>query len=166
MFDYLEMYKNSLGEDDEIEDVEKLIQYFRNNEDGLLPYQKRGLSIPEHPDGLIYRNMGTMENHVWSVIAKRMKHNHTSWSIKGGNNLAKILAKKCSGRLNEVAAKLKMPVFEGKITEMIVKEVLSAGRIQKKAGKGYEYPVQGKLWYLNQSLEGNLHQIWSEISGI
>ena len=41
-----------------------------------------------------YRNMGIMENHVWSVIAKRMKHNHTSWSKRGWNHLAKILAKK------------------------------------------------------------------------
>ena len=166
MFDYLEMYKNSLEEDDEIEDAEELIKYFSNNKAGLIPYQNRGINIPHHPDGLIYRNMGTMENHVWSIIAKRMKHNHTSWSIQGGNNLAKILAKKCSGRLNEVASKLKKPVFEGKVTEMIVKEVLSAGRIKKKVGKGYEYPVQGKIAYLNQSLEGNLHQIWSEIAGI
>ncbi len=166
MFEYLEMYKNSLEEDDEIEKVEDLIKYFRNNEDGLISYQSRGIDIPSHPEGLIYRNMGTMENHVWSVIAKRMKHNHTSWSLRGGNNLAKILAKKCSGRLNEVASKLKMPVFEGRVTECIVKEVLSAGRIQKKVGKGYEYPVQGKVLYLNQSLEGSLHQIWSEIAGV
>ena len=27
--------------------------------------------------------MGTMENHVWSVIARRMKHSHTSWSRRG-----------------------------------------------------------------------------------
>lgn len=95
-----------------------------------------------------------------------MKHNHTCWSIRGGNNLAKILAKKCSGRLNEVASKLKMPVFESVETERIVKEVLSAGKIQKKVGKGYEYPVQGKLLYLNESLEGNLHRIWAEIAGV
>ena len=166
MFVYLEMYRNSLDDDDEIEKAENLIRYFRNNADGLIPYQKRVLNIPEHPEGLVYRNMGTMENHVWSIIAKRMKHNHTSWSIKGGNNLAKILAKKCSGRLNEVASKLKTPMFEAKVAENIVKEVLSAGRIQKKVGKGYEYPIQGKLLYLNESLEGNLHRIWSEIAGV
>lgn len=166
MFVYLEMYRNSLDDDDEIEKAENLIRYFRNNADGLIPYQKRGLNIPEHPEGLVYRSMGTMENHVWSIIAKRMKHNHTSWSIKGGNNLAKILAKKCSGRLNEVASKLKTPMFEAKVAENIVKEVLSAGRIQKKVGKGYEYPIQGKLLYLNESLEGNLHRIWSEIAGV
>ena len=51
LFEYLELYRNSLSEDGEIEDVE----------------------------GLEYRNMGTMENHVWSVIARRMKHNHKRW---------------------------------------------------------------------------------------
>lgn len=51
--------------------------------------------------------MGTMENHVWSVIAKRMKHGHRSWSHRGGNHLAKILAKKCSRKLNEVTERLK-----------------------------------------------------------
>ena len=53
------------------------------NRDGLLPYQKRRIDIPTTPKGLTYKNMGTMENHIWSIIARRMKHNHTSWSIKG-----------------------------------------------------------------------------------
>ena len=112
LFNYLEIYKNSITEDEEIEKAEKLITYFKNNRDGLIPYTERNLNLPENRQGLVYRNMGTMENHVWSIIAKRMKHNHTCWSIKGGNNLAKILAKKCSGKLNEVASKLKMPLFE------------------------------------------------------
>lgn len=102
LFDSLETYRNSLWEEKEIEDAEKLIRYYENNRDGLLRYQSQGLELPEHPEGLEYRNMGTMENHVWSVIARRMKHNHTSWSKCGGNHLAKILAKKCSGKLYEM----------------------------------------------------------------
>ncbi|MDC7301414.1 UPF0236 family transposase-like protein [Agathobacter ruminis] len=114
MFDFLETYRNSLTEDEEIEKVDTLLKYFENNKDGLLPYQERGLSLPDPPEGIVYRNMGTMENHMWSVIARRMKHNHTCWSIKGGNHLAKILAKKCSGRIDDVTVKLKSPEFEGK----------------------------------------------------
>ena len=110
--------------------------------------------------------MGTMENHIWSIIAKRMKHNHTSWSIKGGNNLAKILAKKCSGRLNEVASKLKLPVFDGYVAKRIEKEILSASKIKKKTGKGYEYPVKGSLLYLYESVEGKAHQAWGNYAGI
>lgn len=112
LFEYLEIYRDSLWEEGEIEDAEELIRYYRNNREGLIPYWSQGLSLPEDPEGLEYRNMGTMENHVWSVITKRMKHNHTSWSLRGGKHLSKILAKKCSGKLHEATEKLKRPVFE------------------------------------------------------
>lgn len=166
VFNYLEIYKNSIGEDDEIEKAERLITYFKNNRAGLIPYTEKGLILPENREGLVYRNMGTMENHVWSIIAKRMKHNHTCWSIKGGNNLAKILAKKCSGKLNEVASKLKMPLFEKTVVEKIEADILMAGQVKKKAGKGYEYPVKGSLIYLYESVEGKAHQAWKYFAGI
>lgn len=166
VFNYLEIYKNSIGEDDEIEKAERLITYFKNNRAGLIPYTEKGLILPENREGLVYRNMGTMENHVWSIIAKRMKHNHTCWSIKGGNNLAKILAKKCSGKLNEVASKLKMPLFEKTVVEKIEADILMAGQVKKKAGKGYEYPVKGSLIYLYESVEGKAHQAWEYFAGV
>lgn len=166
VFNYLEIYKNSLCEEDEIEKADRLITYFRNNREGLIPYTEKELNLPENKQGIVYRNMGTMENHVWSIIAKRMKHNHTSWSIKGGNNLAKILAKKCSGRLNEVASKLKLPVFDGFVAKRIEKEILSASKIKKKTGKGYEYPLKGSLLYLYESVEGKAHQAWGSFAGI
>ena len=90
VFRYLELYRNSLSDETEIEDVEDLIRYYKNNRGGLVPYQSQNLKLPEPPED---RNMGIMENHVWSVIAKRMKHGHRSWSRRGGNHLAKILEK-------------------------------------------------------------------------
>ena len=166
VFSYLEIYRDSLCEDEEIEKANRLITYFRNNRDGLIPYTEKELESPENKQGLVYRNMGTMENHVWSIIAKRMKHNHTCWSIKGGNNLAKILAKKCSGKLNEVASKLKMPTFEKTVAEKIENDILMAGQIRKKTGKGYEYPKNGSLLYLYESVEGSAHQAWKTLAGI
>ncbi len=163
---YLEIYRDSLYEDEEIEKANRLITYFKNNRDGLIPYTEKELELPENKQGLVYRNMGTMENHVWSIIAKRMKHNHTCWSIKGGNNLAKILAKKCSGKLNEVASKLKMPRFEKAVAEKIENDILMAGQIRKKTGKGYEYPRNGSLLYLYESVEGSAHQAWKSLAGI
>ena len=166
LFEYLEIYKNSLSEDEEIEKAEELIRYLKNNREGLIPYTQKSLNIPTNKQGLVYRNMGTMENHIWSVIAKRMKHNHTCWSIKGGNNLAKILAKKCSGKLNEVAAKLKMPTLENAVVQQIEYDILSASQIKKKTGKGYEYPTKGSLIYLYESVEGKAHQVWKYLAGI
>lgn len=155
LFEYLELYKNSLWEEREIGDAEELIRYYRDNENGLLPYQSQGIKLPEHPEGLEYRNMGTMENHVWSVIARRMKHNHTSWSRRGGNHLAKILAKKCSGKLYEVTEKLKCPVFEEEQVEELYGEILMSAKAPKKDGKGYGYPVTGHMVGLEGKICGD-----------
>ena len=159
VFHYLELYKNSLSEAAEIEDTEELIHYYENNREGLLPYQAQGLELPENPEGLEYRNMGTMENHVWSVIAKRMKHNHTSWSKRGGNHLAKILAKKCSGKLYEVTEKLKRPVFEEEKVEELYGEILLSAKVPKKDGKGYEYPVFGHVVGLEGKVRGDRRKL-------
>lgn len=99
--------------------------------------------------------MGTMENHVWSVIARRMKHNHTNWSRRGGNHLAKILAKKCSGKLYEVTEKLKRPVFEEEKVEELYGEILLSAKAPKKDGKGYEYPVIGHMVGLEGKIQGD-----------
>lgn len=159
LFEYLELYRNSLWEDREIEDAEELIRYYRNNEEGLVPYQFRGLDLPPHPEGLEYRNMGTMENHVWSVIARRMKHNHTSWSRRGGNHLAKILAKKCSGKLYEVTEKLKCPIFEEEMVEELYGEILLSAKVAKKEGKGYSYPVIGHMVGLEGKVTGDRRKL-------
>lgn len=155
LFEYLEIYRNSLTEDKDIEDAEKLIKYYKENEKGLLPYQEQGLELPDSPEGIEYRNMGTMENHIWSIIARRMKHNHTSWSKQGGHHLAKILAKKCSGRLHEVTERLRRPLFEEETVEELSAEILTAGRAPKKDGRGYEYPKIGHVVGLDGPIKGD-----------
>ena len=154
VFRYLELYRNSLCEEGEIQDVEDLIRYYENNREGLVPYQSQVLELPENPDGLEYRNMGTMENHVWSVLAKRMKHGHRSWSRRGGNHLAKILAKKCSGKLYEVTERLRRPVFEEEKVEELYGEILMSAKAPKKDGKGYEYLSIGHLVGLGGKIQG------------
>ena len=154
LFRYLEIYRNSLSEEDEIEDVEDLIRYYENNREGLLPYQSQDLELPDPPEGLEYRNMGTMENHVWSMIAKRMKHGHRSWSRRGGNHLAKILAKKCSGKLYEVTERLRKPVFEEEKVEELYGEILMSAKAPKKDGKGYQYPAIGHVVGLEGKIQG------------
>lgn len=45
MFEYLTVYKDSLTDDTEIEKAETPIRYLTANKEGLLPYQKRGLTL-------------------------------------------------------------------------------------------------------------------------
>ncbi len=161
MFEYLTIYKDSLIDDKEIEKAENLIRYFSANKEGLLSYQRRGIEIPESPKGLIYKNMGTMENHIWSIIARRMKHNHTSWSIRGGNHLAKILAKKCSGKLYEVTEQLKIPVFEEEKLEEIKGDILRPAKIKERIGSGYAYPVTGHVVKMDTEIRGSRKKLFS-----
>lgn len=90
-----------------------------------------------------------------SVIAKRMKHNHSSWSRQGGNHLAKILAKKCSGKLYEVTERLKRPAFEEEKVEELYGEILMSAKAPKKDGKGYEYPVIRHMVGLEGTIRGD-----------
>lgn len=145
MFRYLEIYSNSLSEDDEIASANELITYFRDNSDGLIPYRDRGLDLPESRAGLEYRGMGTMEAHNWSVIAKRMKHNHTSWSIEGADNLARILARRDCGRLGDVTERIDAGRFTEEVLQEADENILSAARISRRIGNGYLYPVRGSL---------------------
>ena len=105
--------------------------------------------------------MGTMENHVWSIIARRMKHNHTSWSRRGGNHLAKILAKKCSGRLQEVTEKLQRPAFEEEQEEVLYEKIQTAAKTPCKDGHGYGYPVEGHLASLDTAVRGDGRRMFS-----
>ena len=155
MFEYLETYRNSLSEDDEINKVKELETYFRNNEDGLIPYQERGLDLPESPDGLLYRNLGTMEGNNWSILASRLKHNHRSWSKRGANNLSKILAKKSEGKLDEVTRWMETPVFEVPMVEEEIGGILSAAKSPEREGKGYEPAIRGSIAAINEALRGD-----------
>lgn len=166
MFSWLQIYRDSLSEDEEIKKANDLIKYFEENTDGLIPWMERSLDIPDENGDLIYRGMGTMENHIWSIIARRMKHNHASWSIRGGNNLAKILAKKGSGRLGEVADKLKTGRFDREVTEEIEHNILSAEKAPQTDGKGYAYPVVGSIPASAGSSGSGSRMLWNAIKGI
>lgn len=83
---------------EEVKKIEVLEHYLENNKDGLIPYHKK-VKLPEPIEGMYYRNLGTMEHNVFDVLGYRMKGQKMSWSIKGANNLAKILAIKASGKL-------------------------------------------------------------------
>ena len=47
--------------------------------------------MPTAPEGLGYRQLGTMEHNICDVLAHRMKGRKMSWSIDGADNLSKIL---------------------------------------------------------------------------
>ena len=125
--------------------LEDLYNYLASNRDGLVPYKLRdNIKLPTPPEGVEYRQLGTMEHHICDVLAQRMKGRKMSWSINGADNLAKILAEKFSNRLFDTVDKIYRNIIPNDVIETIVKEVplpLSAADVNRKAKKSSIYKI-------------------------
>ena len=142
MLGYIQTYATSVESPDEKDKSSKkakeLYDYLNNNKDGLLPYNKRGIAIPEPKEGIVYKGMGVQENQNCTTITLRMKHRRMRWSIKGANNLAKALYRKENRELIETIDRYTDGlIFTLQMREIV--ETLSAGKTPKKDGKGNPY---------------------------
>lgn len=142
MLEYIGMYATSVESPDEKDKKSKkareLYQYLNNNREGLLPWQKRGIAIPEPEEGILYKGMGIQESQNCTVITLRMKNRRMRWSAKGANNLAKALYRKENRELVETIDRYTDGlVFTVQMREII--ETLSAAKAPKKDGKGNRY---------------------------
>ena len=142
LLDYILIYANSIESDDPndkgSEKARELYRYFWNNREGLLPYQERGIELPEAGEGIIYKNMGVQENQNCTAITLRMKHRRMRWSERGANNMAKALYRKENRELVDTIERYTDGLVFSMQMEEIVK-TLSAAKAPKKDGKGNPY---------------------------
>ena len=136
ILEYVEMVLNSVDEDKQIEKLSTLYSYLKNNKNGLIPYQKRDLKLPELNEGLVYRGMGNCEHSVYLTVAKRMKHRSAAWSPDGSLNLCKVLCLNVSKTLKQSLETISTITLPEHYIEKIT-HVLSATKIPKSIGKGY-----------------------------
>lgn len=142
MLEYIKVYADSVESSDENDKqsrmARELLSYLSNNREGLLPYDKRGVKIPEAPEGVEYRHMGVQESQNCTVITLRMKHRRMRWSKAGANNLAKALYRRENKELVQTIDRYTDGlIFAMQMRQVI--EVLSAAKAPKKDGKGNAY---------------------------
>jgi len=126
-----------LSEDEkERENYLQLLNYFQNNKDGLVPYHRQNLDLPEPPEGKVYRHLGAMESNVFTIIGNRMKGRRACWSVDGGNNLARLLCLKYTNRLSDTLQNLSSSVLPERYDEEVILK-LSAAKVPLREGKGY-----------------------------
>jgi len=135
MLHVIEVEALSTDDEDEREKYMTLHTYFENNKEGLVPVHRRGLIIPAPPKGKEYRRMGCMESNIYTIIGNRMKGGRACWSIKGGNNLARLLCLKYTHRLSTALKNLSSCVLPERYVEEII--TTSAAKIPPREGKGY-----------------------------
>ena len=142
MLEYIKIYAASVESPDETDkrsrQARELYQYLNNNKEGLLPYNRQGIAIPEPQEGIIYKGMGVQESQNCTVITLRMKNRRMRWSASGANNLAKALYRKENKELIETIDRYTDGlIFTMQMQEIV--ETLSAAKAPKKDGKGNPY---------------------------
>lgn len=139
LLETIQTYADSIATDDPKDKGEKkaleLLKYLQDNKAWLKSYRNRGLKIPDNPEGIEYKNLGTQENQNCSNITLRMKHRKCSWSISGGNHMGKILARIANRTIWDDIKHYKDAIVESDKAP-VVWEILSAAQAPKYDGLG------------------------------
>lgn len=142
LIEAVQIYADSVAAKDENDKKEsnalELKKHLENNKEKILRYDERDLSIPQPPEGVVYKGMGVQENQNATVIAMRMKHGRKRWKEHSANNMAKLLYHNENGNLLEKVKRY----TDGALSEEMLKEnieILSAAKAPKKDGKGSPY---------------------------
>lgn len=136
------------GLESEVKKLTTLENYIKSNVDGIVVYKDRkDITLPNAPEGIEYRTLGTMERNV-NIFAKRMKGGK-SWSERGANNLSKIIALKMGKGFKD-----KILALSGQLSERLTErfeEALSVTKTAvKKTVKKSLYPIhQGQIPFSN-----------------
>ena len=129
LLDTIEAYINSTEDETQAGRLTELYSYYSENFDALPDYYSRGIRIPETraPGVVHHASLGSMESNVFTLIGNRMKGGRACWSVNGGNNLAALLCRYHTGKLDYEI-----------IESGSGKPILSASMIKETSGKGYE----------------------------
>lgn len=91
---YIEKLKYELGGEEKT--IKKLITLQKYLKEGLPRYQdilkEQGKEMPKAPDNIEYRNMGTMESQIFTVLKVRLCSGRKAFLKKGANYLSKVCA--------------------------------------------------------------------------
>jgi hypothetical protein len=138
---------NSTMEPEEQEKRQRLLGYFKNNKEGLVPYYRRSEKLPPVNKGLKIAHGGSMESNIFTLIGNRMKGRRANWSVRGANNMAALLCLKHTGRLSSVLTRL------GPIVSLNVEQItaeFSSSKVPERVGKGYNgfthAPIPNMPW--------------------
>ena len=161
--EYIKVLSDKTLDFKENERLTELYTYLSNNKEGLIPYQQRGLNIPTPPEGVVYRNLGTMEHQICDIIAQRMKNGKASWSKSGAEKLSKILTLRATKKLTQKITGISTMILPETYVEE-VQEILSAAKAPKKDGHGYLYPRRGGMPFVGACVTNGRRAIQSMLS--
>lgn len=112
------------GECEAMKKLNKLESYLSND---LRRYQDV-LEVPEAPEGIEYRNMGTQESQIFSKLKKRFCSGRKAFGIRGANALSKVCVLSEKFKLEEI----EQPIPIDTSVEEWIKEIEEKVKANKK----------------------------------
>ena len=158
---YIENLKFELGgEEKVVKKLETLQSYLKN---GLPRYQdilaEQGREIPEAPKGIEYRDMGTMESQIFTVLKVRLCSGRKAFLKEGANYLSKVCAiyyeEKGNIELEKIESKIEIDNSVEEWIEEIEKNVKAnkkMHRADRKETEEYKY-AQSTVIEMNPKLK-------------
>ena len=126
------------GEYQAMKKLKKLESYLSND---LARYQDV-LEVPEAPEGIEYRNMGTQESQIFSKLKKRFCSGRKAFSKHGANSLAKICVLSEKFKIEELEEAISIDTsVEDWIKE--IEEVVKANKTKKGSHLATEVNKEG-----------------------
>lgn len=158
LFVFLEKYRDNLSIEKDKEKAQVLYDYFNSNIDGLIS-KFDTVKFDNINSGEYIPPMGIMEANNWLIVSRRMKNNHSCWSINGANNILAIISKKYSDKLDDVFDLIKPKETPEYIKYDFDNDKFTPGDILEKEGNGYEYPYKGHVPMLDMETIGDRNVI-------
>jgi len=149
--EYLEDLKYECGgEEKQIKKLNYLQHYLK---DGLERYKDAVKDIPEAPDGMEYRGLGTAETQIFTVLSRRFSDRRMSFSKKGATMLSKVVAFKLEN--DNVLECVETPIKIDNTIENWIKEIENCVEKSKK-DKKVKLKESSSIKILSKPFEGSI----------
>ena len=144
LLECVEAQRDSVEDEKGKKDLTTLLSYYKENQDALKDYYQRGTPVPEtrNPGVIHHARLGSMESNVFTLIGNRMKGRRFCWSIQGANHLASLLCAYHTIGFESIFAKIPQKSVKH---DKESNDILTAAKIPKTIGQGYEYPTTGSF---------------------
>jgi hypothetical protein len=127
--------------------IEELTKYILSNSSGLSGYREK---LPPELQGNLHP-LGAAEGNIDKILANRFKKRGMNWSRRGANSLAKVIALRENGELEDcIARKYRAESIPSSITkrvkERLRKEVRDSGKDIGACMPALYSPHSGRPW--------------------
>lgn len=160
---YIENLKYELGGEEKV--VKKLNTLQSYLKSGLPRYQdildKQNRKIPTPPKGIEYRNMGTMESQIFSVLKVRVCSGRKAFAKDGASYLSKICAKYSETKGNLEIEKIESEIPIDNSVEEWIKEIEENVRKNKKMNRADRKEIE-----INEYAQSTVIEMIPEIKEI